>query len=215
MFGMEILLALGFGIGLSSVAGVRAFLPLALAALFAALGPFAVSVPHTDSGGWWIVVGVLVVLAVLEIVLDKIPALERTFNYAMVPVRMVAGAVLFAAVIATEDPFGRVSAQETLQTWTVPEVVSPLVPWLVVGAAIAGVVAVAKVLLRPPAKTASAGVSVAFLSFFEDVVGLVGGALGFFVPYLPLLLVAFVLFFYYRVRRRRGRKFWGLRILGD
>lgn len=206
---------MGFGIGLSSVAGVRAFLPLALAALFAALGPFAVPVPYTDPGGWWIVVGVLVVLAVLEIVLDKIPALERAFNYAMVPVRMVAGAVLFAAVIATEDPFGRVSAQETLQTWTVPEVVSPLVPWLVVGAAIAGVVAVAKVLLRPPAKTASAGVSVAFLSFFEDVVGLVGGALGFFVPYLPLLLVAFVLFFYYRVRRRRGRKFGGLRILGD
>jgi hypothetical protein len=44
---------------------------------------------------------------------------------------------------------------------------------------------------------------------------LVGGALGFFVPYLPLLLVAFLLFFYYRVRRRRGRKYGGLRILGD
>jgi hypothetical protein len=216
MFGMEILLALGFGIGLSSVAGVRAFLPLALAALFAALGPFAVPVPYTDPSGWWIVAGVMVGLAVLEIVMDKISALERAFNYAMVPVRMVSGAVLFAAVIATEDPFGRVSSQGTLQTWTVLEVVSPLVPWLVVGAAIAGVVAVAKVLLRPPAKTASAGVSVAFLSSFEDVVvGLVGGALGFFVPYLPLLLVAFVLFFYYRVRRRRGRKFGGLRILGD
>jgi uncharacterized membrane protein len=215
MFGMEILLALGFGIGLSSVAGVRAFLPLALAALFAALGPFAVPVPYADPGGWWIVVGVLVALAVLEIVLDKIPALERPLNYAMVPVKMLSGAMLFAAVIATEDPFGRVSSPGTLQTWTVPEVVSPLVPWLVVGAAMAGVVAVVKVLLRPPAKTASAGVSVAFLSSFEDVVGLVGGTLGFFVPYLPLLLVAFVLFFYYRVRRRRGRKFGGLRILGD
>jgi hypothetical protein len=88
-------------------------------------------------------------------------------------------------------------------------------PWLVAGGVIAGVVAVAKVLLRPPAKAASAGVSPAFLSFSEDVVGLVGGAIGFFVPYLPLLLVAFLLYFYYRVRRRRGRKYGGLRILGD
>src|SRR5918997_1371618 len=41
MFGMEILVALGLGLGLAAVAGVRAFLPLVLAALFAALGPFA------------------------------------------------------------------------------------------------------------------------------------------------------------------------------
>jgi hypothetical protein len=76
-------------------------------------------------------------------------------------------------------------------------------------------VAVAKVLLRPPAKAASAGVSSTTVSLFEDAVALVGAAVGFFVPYLPLLLVGFLLFFYYRVRRRRGRKFKGLRILGD
>jgi hypothetical protein len=38
---------------------------------------------------------------------------------------------------------------------------------------------------------------------------------GLFVPLVPLLLVAFLLFFFYRVSRRRGRKFEGLRILGD
>jgi hypothetical protein len=195
MFGMEILLALGIGIGLSSVAGVRAFLPLALGALFAALGFFSPPITYVDPGGWWTVVGVLAGLAVVEILLDKIPALDRPFGYVMVPVRAASGAVLFAALAPAVGP--------------------ELVPWLVAGAAIAGGVAVAKVLLRPPAKAASAGVSPAFLSFSEDVVGLVGGALGFFVPYLPLLLVAFLLFFYYRVRRRRGRKYGGLRILGD
>jgi hypothetical protein len=195
MFGMEILLALGIGIGLSSVAGVRAFLPLALGALFAALGFFSPPITYADPGGWWTVVGVLAGLAVVEILLDKIPALDRPFGYVMVPVRAASGAVLFAALAPAVGP--------------------ELVPWLVAGAAIAGGVAVAKVLLRPSAKAASAGVSPAFLSFSEDVVGLVGGALGFFVPYLPLLLVAFLLFFYYRVRRRRGRKYGGLRILGD
>jgi len=195
MFGMEILLALGIGIGLSSVAGVRAFLPLALAALFVQLGLFSPPITYADPGGWWTAVGVLAGLAVLESVLDKIPALDRPFNYAMVPVRIASGAVLFAATLGMLDPGSA--------------------PWLVAGGVIAGVVAVAKVVLRPPGKAASAGVSLAFLSFSEDVVGLVGGALGIFVPYLPLLLVAFLLFFYYRVRRRRGRKYGGLRILGD
>jgi hypothetical protein len=199
MFGMEILLALGIGIGLSTVAGVRAFLPLALAALFAALGLFELPSPYVDVGGdgwWWSVFGVLAALSVLEIVLDKVRAVERALNIAMVSVRVVSGALLFTAALGFD--LGTGSA-----------------PWLIAGATIAGAVAMAKVMLRPPAKTASAGVSVAFLSFFEDVVGLVGGAVGFFVPYLPLLLVAFLLFFYYRVRRRRGRKYGGLRILGD
>jgi hypothetical protein len=195
MLGMEILLALGIGIGLSCVAGVRAFLPLALAALFAQLGLFSPPITYAGPGGWWTVFGVLAGLAVVEIWLDKIPALDRPFGYAMVPVRAASGAVLFAALAPAVGP--------------------ELVPWLVAGAAIAGLVAALKVVLRPPAKAASAGVSPAFLSFSEDVVGVVGGAVGFFVPYLPLLLVAFMLFFYYRVRRRRGRKYGGLRILGD
>jgi hypothetical protein len=214
MLGMEILLAVGIGIGLSSVAGVRAFLPLALVALpysFLLNAP-NVLVPFSSSET---LLWVLVALAVLECVVDKFAALDRLLNWAMVPVRAAAGVVLFAMVMVVEDPFGRVSSQGTLQTWTLSEAVSPLVPWLLAGAAIAGAVAVAKVLLRPPAKAASTGVSPTFLSVFEDVVALVGGILGFFVPFVSVLLVAFLLFFYYRVRRRRGRKFGGLRILGD
>src|SRR5215211_6706997 len=147
MLGMEILLALGIGIGLSCVAGVRAFLPLALAALFAQLGLFSPPITYAGPGGWWTVFGVLAGLAVVEIWLDKIPTLDRPFGYAMVPVRAASGAVLFAALA--------------------PAVGRELVPWLVAGAAIAGLVAALKVVLRPPAKAASAGVSPAFLSFSE------------------------------------------------
>jgi hypothetical protein len=195
MLAMEILLALGIGIGLSSVAGVRAFVPLALAAFLAQLGLVAPPAPY-DAGWSWAVAGLLAGLAILEIVLDKIPALDPAFGYVMVPVRMASGAVLFAAALGMALDAGSA-------------------PWLTVGAAIAGVVAVLEVILRPPKRVTAAGVSAAFLSFFQDAVALVGGAVGFFVPYLPLLLVAFLLFFYYRVRRRRGRKFGGLRILGD
>jgi len=191
---MELALALGIGIGLASVAGVRAFAPLALAALFAAVGGF-LALPYEEMGGWG-VVGVLAALAVLEIVLDKIRALERVFNYVMIPVRAASGTLLFTAALAFGPDSGSVL-------------------WLAAGGAIACLVAVLKVVMRPSTSTASAGVSSASLSVFEDLVGVLGGALAFFVPYLSALLVAFLLFFYYRVRKRRGRKFGGLRILGD
>ena len=161
-------------------------MPLALAVFFARLGLFEFPVP----------IAAVWALAVLEIVLDKIRTLERGFNYAMVPVRAASGALLFTAALGFDLD-------------------SDSLPWLAAGAAIASVVAVAKVLLRPSAKATSAGVSAAFLSVFEDIVALAGGVVGFFVPLVPLLLVAFLLFFFYRVRKRRGRKYGGLRILGD
>lgn len=195
---VEILLAVGLGVGLASVAGVRAFLPLALAALFTLFGLFeSFEFVGTYLGvGEPILAAVFAVLAVVEIVLDKIRALERVFNYVTVPIRAVSGGVLFAVV----GELGLVVAS---------------VPSLVAGALIAGAVAVLKVLLRPSAQAPSSGVSHTTLSVFEDAVGLVGGALAVFVPYLPAALAAFLLFFYARIRKRRGRKFGGLRILGD
>jgi uncharacterized protein DUF4126 len=195
---MEMLLAIGIGVGLASVAGVRAFLPLALVALFSAVGLFEPPSPYVDVGGdrWWSVFGVFAALSVLEAVLDKIGGIERVFNLVMVSVRALAGGILFTAGSGFDVDTGSV-------------------PWLVVGALIGGVVAVLKVSWRPPARSVSSGVSTSFLSFIEDLVGLIGGTIAFFVSYLPVLLVAFLLFFFSRIRKRRGRKFGGLRILGD
>ena len=196
--GMEIVL-IGIGVGLASVAGVRAFLPLALVALFSALGIFEPPSPYVDVGGdgwWWPAFGVLAALSILETALDKIGRVERAFNVVMVPVRAFAGGILFTAGSGFDVDMGSA-------------------PWLVVGALIAGVVAVLKVVLRPQARDASSGVSTSFLSLIEDLVGLIGGAIALFVPYLPVLLLAFLLFFFSRIRKRRGRKFGGLRILGD
>ncbi len=87
---MEILLIIGIGLGLASVAGLRAFLPLALAALFSAVGLFDLSAPGVAVGEW-VLFGGLAGLSALEIVLDKIRAVERTFNWIMVPVRAASG----------------------------------------------------------------------------------------------------------------------------
>jgi hypothetical protein len=140
---------------------------------------------------------VLSALAVVEIMLDKVLALDPAFGYVMIPVRMVAGAVLFAAVYEPGTLFGGAA------------------PGLVAGGGIAAVVAGLKVILRPPSRSSSAGVSTAFLSAMEDFVAVSGGVVGLFLPFLPLLFVGFLLFFYNRIRKRRGRKYGGLRILGD
>jgi hypothetical protein len=205
---MELLVARGIGVGLASVAGVRAFAPLALVALI--LGALAAASPPEVLRPLLglTVIGALFGLAVLESVLDKVAALERPVNWAMVPVRAAAGAGVFAAVMARESSVA-------VRSGAFSEALTGLAPWLLAGALVAGAVAVFKVYLRPPAREHSAGVSPSFLSVCEDLVGFAGGALAFFVPYLPALLVAFLLFFYYRVRKRRERKFGGLRILGD
>lgn len=192
---METLFAVGTGIGLSSIAGVRAYLPLVLVGLFARLGFFELPGPFGILDDW-LVMGALLVLALIESGLDKLPALDTILDVVQTPVRIVAGAILFAAAL-----------QEGVDVGAIPEFVA--------GGGIAGAVAVSKSILRPPANVASAGVSAPFLSTFEDAVALVGGVVAVLVPLVPLLLVAFLLFFFFRVRKRRGRQYAGLRILRD
>ena len=171
-------------------------MPLALVGLFARLGLFTLPGGPFNLLDDWGVIGALLVLAVVEGGLDKVSAFDPVLDIVLTPVRIASGAILFVA-----------SLQEVLGIGGIPE--------LVAGGAIAGVVSVFKGVLRPSAKASSAGVSVRFMSVFEDVVALVGGVIAVLVPLVALALVAFLLFFFFRVRRRRGRQYAGLRILRD
>lgn len=192
---METLVAVGIGIGLSSVAGIRAYLPVLLVGLAALVGIFGLVAPFGVLDDRVAII-VLAVLAVLEIGFDKFRSLSSRVNVLQTPVRIAAGAILFA-----------IALKAGLDAQAVPE--------LVAGGVIAGAAAVLKLILRPSASETSGGVSPKFLSSCEDVTGLVGGIVALFVPFVSLILVAFLLFFFYRVRRRRGRKYQGLRILSD
>src|SRR5829696_7456324 len=123
MLAVESLFLAGLGVGLASIAGVRAFVPLALFSLFARLG-FIVEPDILGLQIGWTVVLVLWALAVVEIMLDKVRALDPAFGYVMIPIRMVAGAVLFAAVYEPGALFD-----------------AGAVPGFVAGGAIAGLVA--------------------------------------------------------------------------
>ncbi len=193
MPGMSEILAVGIGVGLAAAAGVRAYIPVLVVGVFALIGTLALHRPFGVLDGG-VALGALVVLALLEVGLDKAGRASRVLDYVQFPVRMAAGAVLFAVALGVG--VGQAAVLE-----------------LVAGGVIAGIVAALKMVLRPVG--GGTGVSAGFLSLCEDLTGLIGGVVSVFVPYIALVPVAFLLFFYYRVKRRRGRKYRGLRILGD
>lgn len=195
----SLLASLGLGAGLSGFSGLRAFLPVGLAGLISRYGLFgAFDLAGTRfeilENPW--VIATLLVLAVLEIIGDKIPLLDSALDLIAWPVRIAAGAVLFGAALAQQDPGVTVAG-------------------MVGGGAIAATANAVKSIVRPASTVAGGGTLNPFISFFEDVTAALGTLVVMLLPVLGLLLVAFLIFLVYRVRKIKRRKFKGLRILRE
>src|SRR5687768_16123702 len=91
-------------IALAACAGLRAWLPLFAAGLLARLGIAEVG----EAFGWLASTPALVLFAVatvLEILADKVPALDHALDTVSTVIRPVAGAIVAAAVLVRiEDP---------------------------------------------------------------------------------------------------------------
>lgn len=104
---MAIAWAIGVGIGLSALAGFRAFLPAAVFIFMARLGwawGFQVQDTPFDFLQSNAAIAVLLLLAVLEVILTRagsLASVERTLRR---PLAAAAGALLFAAALAGEFP---------------------------------------------------------------------------------------------------------------
>lgn len=187
------------GGGLSSLSGLRAFLPLALVGLISRYGLFGAfdldDTPFAILQNPW-VIAILLALAIFEIVADKVPVVDSLQDVVAGPLRILAGAIIFGAALAQQNT-------------------PVLVAGMVGGGALAGVTHAAKGIVRPGATAVSGGTANPFISFFEDIFTFFGTFLVIILPVLGLLLVLFVLFVIYRVRRRRRRKYKGLRILNE
>lgn len=187
------------GFGLATAAGLNAYIPLLALGLLARFTDL-VNLPHTWAwleNGW--VMAIVAVLLTVEVVADKIPALDSVNDVVQTFIRPTAGGIVFCSGTAAEtnavaDP----GAFATSGQW---------VP-VVVGVAIALVVSLTKSAVRPVANVASAGVAAPVLSTLEDVtsVGLV-----FVAILLPALVIVFVLAIgwaaakLWRRRKRRER----------
>lgn len=189
----------GMGAGLATLCGLRAFLPLALVGLFAHYQWLSAPELHGTSFAFlenpWLI-GIFFVLALVEIVVDKIPAVATAQDLVLTPLRIAAGAILFGAAL--------------VQLGTPVTVVG-----MVAGGAIAGASHAAKSVVKPGATAATAGTAGPFISLFEDIAAGLGTVLVMLLPVVGILLLLFLLFLIYRIIRRRRRKYKGLRILRD
>lgn len=186
------------GSSLAAAAGLNAWMPLFLLGLADRLIP-AVSLP----GGWsWLssdlALWVVGVLLVLEIVADKVPALDSVNDVVQSIVRPAAGGIAFGAgagaqTIAVEDPASLFAD-------------SAWVP-VVAGVVIALVVHVLKATARLAANTATGGLAAPVLSTAEDGASFLLAASAIIVPAVAaLLLIALVVTTVILLRRRARRR---------
>ncbi|SDR66645.1 DUF4126 domain-containing protein [Agrococcus carbonis] len=196
------------GSGLAAAAGMNAYIPLLIVGLADRFFPGALALPDGWawlSNGW--VLGILAVLLVIEVVADKIPAVDSVNDVVQTLVRPAAGGLVFgssstASTVAVTDP-----AEFFASNQWVP---------IVVGAVIALGVHAGKTALRPTANAATAGVAAPVVSTIEDV-GAVGmSLLAIVAPVLVLVGLALLgLLAWSIVRSARRRRNADLRPATD
>lgn len=169
------------GTGLAVAAGLNAYIPLLLLGL---AGRF-LDVVALPAGWTWLenewVLGGLAVLLVIEVVADKVPAVDTINDWLQTIIRPAAGGIVFGSgsgvqTVAVTDPSEFLASQQ----W---------VP-IAAGVVIALVVHLGKMLARPAANALTAGAAAPVLSTAEDL-----GALGFSILalVLPVLVVVALL----------------------
>ncbi len=173
--------------GLSASAGLNAYLPMlvvALAAKYTTL--IKLNEPWDVMTSWW-VIGTLAVLLLIEMTVDKIPAVDTLNDIIQTIGRPVAGAILFAAGSG---------------------VVGDLHPVLafIAGLIMAGSVHAIKSVARPAVTVTTGGTGNWLVSIIEDILALIAAILAILVPIIVVLMVIFLLgaFFVWRSRRRAG-----------
>jgi hypothetical protein len=168
------LLSLPAAFGLAGASGLNATLPLFIVSLLARLGLVQLAPPYdalaSDVAFWG-----LLVLAIVEFAMDKVPALDSVGHVVMIPVSAAAGAILFAS-----------------QTGAVSSVHPGLavIASLLVGGSISTTVHVSRAAIRPVANVALLGPP---LSLLEDLSSAALSLAALLVPLAVPFLLALIL----------------------
>ncbi len=191
---MDALLNVLTAFGLSTSAGLNAYLPLLIVALLARFTDLVELNPPWDALTSWWVIGLLIILLLIEMLVDKIPAVDTANDTIQTFIRPAAGAVLFAANSGIIGEMHPVLA-------------------LACGLLVAGGVHAAKATVRPVITATTAGTMNPVVSFAEDVLAFIVAILSILVPLLlvlALLLTAIWVMRRWRRRRQAGQSPQGL-----
>lgn len=180
-------LTLATAFGLSTAAGLNAYIPLFVVALLSRTTDLiALNAPYDALSSWW-VIAVLGALMIVEILVDKIPVADTIDNIIHTFIRPAAGALLFAASTNVIGLHPALAA--------------------VCGVVVAGGVHAAKSTARPVVTAATGGVGTPIVSTIEEAVSLTLSVLAVVAPYLvaALLITLASLLLWWLARRRRSR----------
>ncbi len=186
---MENFLGIFTSFGLSTSAGLNAYLPLLIVALVARFTKLiTLNEPFDVLTNWW-VIAVLVVLLLIEIFADKVPAVDSINDVVQTFIRPVAGAILFAANANTIAD------------------VSPILA-MICGLILAGTVHVVKATARPVVTASTAGVGNPVVSTVEDIASALTALLSILLPTLValVLLLATIIIGWWLWKRYQARE---------
>ena len=181
------------GTVLASAAGLNAYVPLLGLGLLSRFTDLV----HLPDGWLWLenewALGVLGVLLIVELIVDKVPALDTVNDVLQTIVRPAAGGLAFSAgsaseTVAVSDPAAFVASA---QFWPfVLGVVIALVPHLL------------KAIARPILNAVTAGFGAAVASTLEDIGAILLTVLAVIVPVLALIVLILVIVLLARRLRR-------------
>ncbi len=184
---IEAITGLATAFGLSSSAGLNAYIPLLILALLARFTPLIeLGEPWALLTNGWIML-LLSILLLIEIFADKVPVIDSINDVIQTFIRPTAGAILFAA-----------STQQSIHLHPVFA--------MACGVVLAGGVHVIKAGARPVLTATTGGTANPVVSTLEDIVATVTSLVAIILPYLVLAWLALcIVIALWLLRRRRLR----------
>lgn len=185
----------GSGLALSS--GLNAFIPMLSIGLLARFTDL-VTLPPTWAwleNGW--VLGILGVLLLLDVIADKVPAVDHVNDIVQTLVRPTAGGIVFAAGSSSQTP----AITDPGEFFT-SEAVVPFI----IGVVLALSTHIAKASGRAVVNLSTAGVGAPVVSTVEDVSALTMTVLAILVPVLVIVFLLILVGLGFWVWQRRAQR---------
>ena len=185
------------GFGLASAAGLNAYIPL----LSMGLLDRYTNLVNLPSGWAWLangwVIGIVAILLIVEIVADKIPALDSVNDAVQTFVRPTSGGIVFASGSAAQTAAITDPGEFARTGQWVP---------VAIGVVTALVVSLTKSTVRPVANVATAGVAAPVLSTVEDFTSVGLTFIAILIPALVVIVLIALMWAAFSLWRRMRRQ---------